>query len=155
MNRKEFSRLGMALKTFYPRDNLLATPEQIELWYRVLQDIPYLVAETALKMWVCEEKWPPTIAELRAMAAELTGNDVPDWGEAWNLVTKAVWRFGYPHPEEAKEMIGPTGWKAVQAIGGWQRLCESDNEATDRANFHQCYEIYQKRRNHRQCCRRN
>ena len=48
VDKKEFGMFTAALKTYYPReDKLLPNQEAMELWYRQLQDIPYIVAETA------------------------------------------------------------------------------------------------------------
>ena len=51
MTRDEFINLTKAIKTFYPRDNMLPNMEAMELWYRELSDIPYTVAEAALRKY--------------------------------------------------------------------------------------------------------
>ena len=34
MNKQEFSLFTMALKTYYPRENLLPNTQAMELWYQ-------------------------------------------------------------------------------------------------------------------------
>ena len=44
MNKKEFATFTMALKTYYPRENLLPNEQAREVWFSQLQDIPFEVA---------------------------------------------------------------------------------------------------------------
>ena len=85
---------AMALRTYYPKEQLLPNQQAMELWYRELCDIPYNVAEAALRKWVATNKWSPTIADLREMAATVTEGEMPDWGEGWEQVLKAIKKYG-------------------------------------------------------------
>ena len=69
MTRIEFATFAMALKTYYPRENLLPNEQALELWFRQLQDISYQVAEVGLHKWVALNKWSPSIADIREMAS--------------------------------------------------------------------------------------
>lgn len=140
MTKKEFAIFAMALKTYFPRDNLLPTEEAMELWYRELQDIPADVATAMLRKWVDTEKWPPSIAEIRSMCGEIAHGKLPDWGEAWREVEKAIGRYGYMAEEKALDSMSPTTQKAVLKIG-WRGICMSENPDTIRAQFRQVYEI--------------
>lgn len=140
MTKKEFAVFAMALKTYFPRDNLLPTEEAMELWYRELQDIPADVATAMLRKWVDTEKWPPSIAEIRSMCSEIAHGKLPDWGEAWHEVTKAISRYGYMQKEAAYASMSPTTQKAVDRIG-WYDINMSENPDTIRAQFRQVYEI--------------
>lgn len=140
MTKKEFAVFAMALKTYFPRDNLLPTEEAMELWYRELQDIPADVATAMLRKWVDTEKWPPSIAEIRSMCSEIANGKLPDWGEAWHEVTKAISRYGYMQKEAAYASMSPTTQKAVDRIG-WYDINMSENPDTIRAQFRQVYEI--------------
>ena len=51
MNATEFAKLAMAIRTYYPRENILPTPESMEIWYRETSDIPYELAEIAVREW--------------------------------------------------------------------------------------------------------
>ena len=146
MNKQEFASIAAALRTFFPRHNMLPNDEAMTLWYTQLMDLPYPVLSTALNKWVATEKWPPTIAELRTMSTELTQGSLPDWGEGWAEVIKAVHRYGYARPKEALASLSPTARAAAERIG-WEGICTSENPDTVRAQFRQVYEICGKREN--------
>lgn len=38
---------------------------------------------------------------------------------------EAVSKFGWCNSQQARDYIGELGWKAVQAFGGWQYVCEN------------------------------
>lgn len=144
MTKKEFAVFAMALKTYFPRDNLLPTEEAMELWYRELQDIPSDVATAMLRKWVDMQNWPPTIAEIRKMCAEIACGKLPEWSDGWMEVTKAINRYGYMQYDRAMDSLSPITRSAVKMIG-WQDLCMSENPDIIRAQFRQVYEIAAKR----------
>lgn len=144
MTKKEFAVFAMAMKTYFPRDNLLPTEEAMELWYRELLDIPSEIATVMLQKWVSTQKWPPTIAEIRAMCSEIINGQLPDWGEAWKEVMRAVGRYGYMQKDKAYESMSPITRKAVDKIG-WYDINMSENPDIIRAQFRQVFEICVKR----------
>lgn len=144
MDKKEFSTWAMALRTFYPRENLLPNNQAMELWFRELQDISPQVAEAALRKWVQTNKWPPSIADIREMATTVSMPEIPDWGEAWESACKAIRRFGFYRQKEALDSLDPLTRKAVERLG-FRDLCVSENHMTDRANFRMIYENLAKR----------
>lgn len=144
MTKAEFAKIAAALRTYFPRYNMLPNDEAMTLWYAALKDIPYQALSVALQKWVTTEKWPPSIADLRTACADVVGGDLPDWGEAWNDVTKAVHRYGWSRPQEALGSLPPLARQAAERIG-WMQICESCNMDTLRAQFRQMYEIVAKR----------
>lgn len=141
MNKAEFARFAMALKTYYPRENLLPNDKAVELWFMQLQDIPCQIAETALNKWVALNKWSPTIADIRESAAEIMGGEYPDWGEAWEEVLFAIKKYGSYRVKDALASLSPMTRKATERIG-FKELCMSENIMADRAQFRQIYEKY-------------
>lgn len=144
MDKKEFALFASALRTYYSKENLLPNSQAMELWFRQLMDIPYPVAEATLNKWVATNKWSPSIAEIRELAAEIQNGKLPDWGEAWEETCKAISRYGYYRPKEALASLSPLTRKTVDRLG-FTNLCLSENPTADRANFRQCYEIVAKR----------
>ena len=71
VNKKEFATFAMALKTYYPKEQLLPNPQAMELWYQQVRDIPVQIAEMALQKWVSTNKWSPTISELKGMVEKI------------------------------------------------------------------------------------
>lgn len=139
MDKKEFAQFAMALKTYYPKEQLLPNNQAMELWYRQLQDIPYKVAEVALNKWVAINKWSPTIADIREVASTVQMGDIPDWGDGWEQVLKAVSHFGMYEPQKALASMDDITRQCVERIG-FRNICLSENIAADRANFRTLYE---------------
>ena len=139
MNKKEFATFAMALKTYYPRENLLPNDKTMELWFMQLQDIPYRLAEVGLQKWVSLNKWSPSIAEIREMATSISCGELPDWGEAWEEVCRAIRKYGFYRATDALESLSPLTRKATERIG-FVNLCISENTSADRANFRIIYE---------------
>lgn len=149
MDKRQFAILADAIRTYYPKENILPNKEAMALWYRELQDIPMPVAEAALRKWVSTNKWSPSIAELRETAASVQNGDIPDWGESWEKVCKAIRQYGYYEQRKAMESLDPLTRQCVERLG-FVNLCMSENPTADRANFRQCYEIIAKREQTRQ-----
>ena len=144
MNKAEFSLIAKALRTYFPRHNMLPNAEAASLWYEALKDMDYAVMSAALSKWVTTEKWPPSIAELREKCSELVNGKLPDWGEAWMEVSQAIRRYGWSRPEEAMATMSPTTRTAVDRIG-WTAICTSENPEIIRAQFRQVFEICARR----------
>lgn len=144
MTKKEFGTFTMALKTYYSKENLLPNEQAMELWYRELCDIPYEVAEAALRKWVATNKWSPSIAEIREMTSTVIHGEQLTWGEAWERALKAVRKYGHLDPKKALESLDPLTRKCVQNIG-YMQLCMSENIMVERAHFQKIFDIYAKR----------
>lgn len=144
MDKREFGLIASALRTYYPRYNMLPNAEAIDLWYQELKDLPYEVAASALRKWTNQEKWPPSIAEIRSYAGELINGPAPDWGDGWQEVKRAISRFGIHREKEALDSLSPSAREAVKRIG-WQDVCMSENAETLRAQFRQVFQVVAER----------
>ena len=139
MTKREFAMLAMAMQSFYPKEKLLETNEAKSLWFSQLEDIPYDVAETGLEKWVATHKWSPSVADIREMAADVIAPEIPDWGQAWGEVLKAISLYGHDRGKEAMEYLPKLAAETVDRMG-WYNLCVSENISVERANFRQIYE---------------
>lgn len=144
MDKKEFAVFASALRTYYPKENILPNQPAMELWYRELSDIPYQVAEAALRKWVATNKWSPSIAEIREMTADIVNGEQLTWGEAWEKALNAVRRYGSYGKAEALDSLDPLTRRCVENIG-YLDLCMSENIMVERAHFQKIFEIYAKR----------
>lgn len=145
MSREEFAVFVSAMRTYYGRENLLPNNLAMELWYAQLQDIPYEVAEASLNKWVATNRFSPSIAEIRQMAAEVTMGEGPDWGDAWEQVKRAISRFGYNRQEEAMASLDDTTREAVRRVG-WYDICMSETPGVERASFRDIYNSLSERK---------
>lgn len=144
MTSQEGAMLCMAVKTYYPRENLFPNQQSVELWYRQLQDLEYKVVSAALNKWVATNRWSPTIADLRDYSTGITAGEESDWGDGWREVTRAIRYFGYAREDEALASMSELSRAVVKDLG-YQKLCTSENEDADRANFRMIYEQRSKR----------
>ena len=144
MDKTEFAMFAAALRTYFPRYDMLPNREAMDLWYHALQDLPYQAISIALGKWVATEKWPPSIAELRSMVAEVTRGKLPEWGEGWAEVSQAIRRYGWAREKDALASMSPVTRAAVQQMG-WMDICQSENPETIRAQFRQLYQINSQR----------
>lgn len=144
MDKKQFATFAMALRTYYPREQILPNQQAMELWYREIQDIPFDVAEMALRKWVSTNKWSPSIADIREMTAGIVNGDPLTWGEAWEKVLTAIRRFGSYNQKEAMASLDPLTRRCVEYIG-FRELCLSEKIEVERANFRMIFETMQKR----------
>jgi hypothetical protein len=139
VTKKEFALFVSALKTYYPRENILPNEQAIALWYNQLQDLPYNVAEVVLNKWVATNKWSPSIADIREQVAGLTKGESKTWGEAWDEVIRLVRRYGSYDEGQALASMDEVTRRAVKGVG-WKNICFSENISVERANFRMAYE---------------
>lgn len=144
MERNDFAKWASYLQTYFPRFNLLPNPEALELWYGELGDLPFDLLFAALRKWVNTERFPPSIAELRQICAEIVQGKPEDWGEAWKDVVKAIGRYGIYQEDKALASLSPIARQAASRIG-WRDICMSENPDTLRAQFRQVFQICQQR----------
>lgn len=137
MTRQEFSKIAMAIKTYYPNAQILPNNAAMELWYQQLQDIPYNVCTLAVNKWVAINKWSPTIADIREYAAGIGGQE-SDWSEAWEELMKNIQIYGFYRVAEGKKALSDLTRKTVERIG-YVHICNSENIIADRANFRDIY----------------
>lgn len=143
MNFDEFKRLVKGMKAVYTSQSFLPDAESVKIWYQLLKDMPYEIANVSIQKHMATNKFPPTVAEIRSGAAEITDKS-HDWSDGWESFRKAVGRFGYYRREEAFASMDEITRKVVKRLG-WKELCMSENIMQDRANFRMVYEQEQNR----------
>lgn len=144
MDKKEFKAFADAMKTYYPREQLLPNMQALELWYQALKDIPMQVAEAALRAWVSTNKWSPTIAEIREMCVDVKRGDAPEWSEGWMMTQRAIQRFGRYRPGEAMASLDPITRETVKRLG-FHNLCDTEDIGYYAKRFQQTFEVMAKR----------
>ena len=140
MNVDEFVKLADAIKTYFPRDNILPTNESMELWFDMLQDLDYQQASVGLKIYIATNKFPPAISDIRAYAMRVKELQELNEMEAWSLVKKAIRNGGYNSVEEY-EKLPPLVQKAVglpSQLREWA-LDENYSEAVVMSSFQKAY----------------
>lgn len=144
MEREEFKILVKGMKAVYAQPSFIPDQDAFNVWYALIKDLEYEVCNAAIQKWMLTNKFPPTIAEIRELSAEIKHGKLPDWGEAWDETCKAIKRFGFYRAQEAVASLSPLTRETVNRLG-FTNLCMSENPTADRANFRTCYEIVAKR----------
>lgn len=155
MTVKEFGILADAIKTYFPRDNVLPTENAMRLWYSELKDIPYQSAYMALRKYVSTNKFAPTIADIREQVAELNSQNEEELNEtaAWSLVLKAIRRSTY-YSEEEFAKLPATVQRAVASpkqLREWATLEDVDGKTLTviQSNFQRTFRVEQQRERER------
>lgn len=139
MDKQQFATLTIGIKSAYPASKILEDSASMDFWYLMLNDIPYEVAENAVMEHICTNVFPPNIAEIRKLCMERCRRPALSFDEAWSVVQKAIAIYGRERPHEAYETMDEPTLAVVKNLG-WTRLCLSENQAADRANFREAYE---------------
>lgn len=145
MKKSEVAALLSAIVTAYPASRVELNADTVSLWTEMLSDIDAAEATLAVKALIATEHYPPSIADVREAVrktrSEARGDLTP--GEAWARVFGAIRRFGYIHPDEAREMLGEDLWNVVKQVGGWTDICLSEHAEVISAQFERRYKSMQ------------
>ena len=155
MTAKEFGFLADAIKTYFPRDNVLPTENAMRLWYEELKDIPYQLAHLALQKYVCTNKFAPTIADIREQVAELNNQNEEELNEtaAWSIAWKAICNSGH-HAEEEFAKLPPVIQRTVHSpaqLREWALLENIDGKTITvlQSDFQRAFRVEQQRERER------
>ena len=96
MNKAETVKLFTVISAMFPRDMKFAQADQlmIDMWQKMLADIPYDAAEKAITASVATSPFPPSISEIRDYATRLNGPRRLTAEEAWGLASDAIRTYG-------------------------------------------------------------
>lgn len=139
MELSKFLILVKGLKAVYTSDKFLPDEDSIKIWYALLKDISYEVLNLAIQKYIMTGVYPPTVADLRRLATEVTQGQQADWGNGWEQVLLAIRKYGMYQINEALESMDDITRKCVERLG-FKEICTSENLANDRANFRMIYE---------------
>ncbi len=142
MKVEEFANLADAIKTYFPRDNMLPTEESMELWFDMLKDLDYKLAFYGLKKYVSLNKFPPAISDIREYATSIGEPGELNEMEAWSLVREAISNSAYNSVEEFAK-LPPLVQKAVGLPGQLRTWAIDENysEAVVSSNFIKTYRV--------------
>ncbi|MDO4306016.1 MAG: replicative helicase loader/inhibitor [Eubacteriales bacterium] len=101
MKREEFKTLVKGMKAVYAQPTFIPDQDAFNVWYELLKDLPYKQLNVAIQKYMLTERFPPTIADLRAKATEIVEPELEGMSEleAWAITRKAIGNSGY-HAEE-------------------------------------------------------
>lgn len=146
MEREEFKILVKAMKAVYANPTFIPDQDAFNVWYELLKDIPYKLAEIAIQKHMLTEKFPPTIADIRTKATEITEMEEINELAAWSMVYKAICNSGYNSVEEYNK-LPPIVQKAVGDPANLREWALMDEKmiSSARARFIDSFKIVERR----------
>lgn len=138
MTDKEFETLALAIKAAYPNFNLLDKPA-MKIWFTMLADLDYKVAENAVLEHISTSKYPPSIADIRGLCMLRYNPRILTFSEAWSTVILAIQKYGYENHKKAYDMLDDLTLQVVKELG-WYNICNSTNADVIRSAFKSAYE---------------
>lgn len=145
MERDQFKILCKGMKAVYTQETFLPDADAFNIWFSLLGDLEYAVLNAAIQKYMLTNRFPPTIADLRELSETIRSGTLPDWGEGWEKVLKAIRSFGYMRETEALQSMDELTQTCVKRLG-WRNLCMSENANQDRANFRMIFEQLSERK---------
>lgn len=104
-----------------------------ELWYKMLADIPYDIAEKALIKVLATARFFPSIADIREAAVDIV-QPLPSAAVAWEEVSSMQRVYSFRESGEGIKHLSPLTKRVVRAIGLWD-LYNSPGESSQRMFF--------------------
>lgn len=146
MSFEDFKILAKGMKAIWPSERFLPDGDSVKIWYQLLKDLSYEVANAAIQKYALTNKFPPTIADLREQVVQMMDYELTaDWAAGWAQVTRAIGEYGMWNPDAAIESMDAITRECVKRLG-WKELCMSENPTADRANFRMIYERVQRKK---------
>ena len=136
----EFMLLVKGMKAVYTQPTFLPDGDAIEVWYQLLNDIPYPLLSRAVQQYmkVNESSFPPSPASLRKYATRGTGTSgETDALEEWASVKKALRNSIYGSEEEF-EKLSDTAKRAVGSpliLKDWAQIDLAELDTVIQSNF--------------------
>lgn len=146
MDTRETVELFTVIAALYPREQSFskADSETVKVWQRMLSDIPANIAVGAVQSHAATSQWPPSIAEIRQHAVNIT-SPIMDADQAYTLVRIAMKKFGYYQSKDAMETLPEDVREAVRSFGGFVSMCMSEEPEIQRAQFMKLWDAMKKR----------
>lgn len=139
MTKAEVVKLLTITSAIYPKFEV--SEIKIELWADLIGDIPFPIAQAALKKVMLTSEFPPTVAQIRKAAVDITisKESILDAGKAWGEVQKAISKWGWPEPEKAYAMMSPLTQQVAKQLN-WNEICKCEEPGVIRGQFMRMYD---------------
>jgi hypothetical protein len=145
MTRDEVKEMLATMSATYP-PNLLPPINEltVNIWHKLMEDLPGKLAMAAAASWMTTNKYPPTIADIRERCVQSTAPKMNSAEEAWSKVLKAIRSCGHTEPYRAERELGDL-WQMVGR--DWSYYCSLDESQTpnEKTRFIRMYSSEQKK----------
>lgn len=144
MTREEFKVLVKGMRAIYTQATFIPDQDAFNMWYALIGDMSYEVCSVAIKKYMLTNKFPPTVADIREIAANVVNGDPLTWGESWEMALNAVRKYGSYNKQAALDSLDSITRKCVESIG-YMELCMSENIMVERAHYQKIFDVFAKR----------
>lgn len=134
MDSSEAKKVVAMVMMAFP--NSRANEQTAEIYASMLVDLEFEPTKKAVRNLLATARFMPAIAEIRSAVVEICAGPRKIGGEAWGDVNECVRKFGR---YQAPEFTDPLVAECVKLMG-WLALCDSTNDAADRARFIELYD---------------
>lgn len=156
MKREEVVKLIGLLVVAYPNYDKFRDDNHIKstvaLWETMFADDEYKLVSLALEKHIATSKWPPSIAEIREIMADISLPGLLPVDEAWMAVKKlmAVHERLYGEtsdylPAAIAQAVDSVGYQELVELGRSAALGHNKRVGLDRVAFAQAYEAIRER----------
>lgn len=162
MTKKETISLFGILIAAYPNFDKFKDDNQVEgmvnMWASLFADDDSTIVSLAVKKHIMTNKWPPSIAEIREIMADITHPDLIPPDQAWAAVTDLLYTIGEHNHGDAHRRLPSLIAQTVDAIG-WNTLYQlhrgsygGNKDGLDRVAFMDLYRPAYERARQDACC---
>lgn len=162
MTKKEAAALVGIVIRAYPNSDKFSTEEAVaetvNLWATLFSDDDGAIVGLAVKKHIMTSKWPPSIAEIREIMADITHPDLIPPDQAWAAVSDLLYAVGEYNHGDAHRNLPPLIAQTVDAIG-WHTLYQlhrgsygGNKDGMDRVAFMDLYRPAYERARQDACC---
>lgn len=162
MTKKDTIGLFGILIAAYPNFDKFKDDEQIEsmvnMWATMFADDDSTIVGLAVKKHIMTSKWPPSIAEIRELMADITHPDLIPPDQAWTVVSDLLTIYG-EHSATNFELVAPPLIASVLKSIGWHTLWQlhrgsygGNKDGMDRVAFMDLYRPAYERARQAACC---
>ena len=71
MTINEWKEEAKHLKSMYPNEKFMPKEEYVDVWFSYLSDIEYVYVKMAVKTWVANNSFYPTVGDIRKISLEM------------------------------------------------------------------------------------
>ena len=133
MTKQEWLTIVKVLRATYQREKFLSDKDSLEVWYMLLKDIPCEELQARVMEYITNNKFPPTIADLREVKVE-----EDDWSKGWEEIQLAIRKFGAWRKDEALDSLSPRT-RLIAERFGWEDFCYTENPDVLKAQFRDAF----------------
>ena len=135
MNRKIFRKSMGELSLVFNNE---VDEYKSELYWENLRDLKNDDFAKAVKFLIQNNKFFPTIAEIRQVATGSQAESIDAWQELIDAFREVGW-YGSPH------FGNPIIYECVRTFGGWKHLCDVPLDRFLQKDFERVYNILRRR----------